>query len=188
MCAAGLATSAQPWPWAWFPHWAVPFPFKAGNILSPLSEPPDTELPPPAAPVLRVSAWELKGQFWNVYILNLCSCSSPWKASAGSSVSPTFCASTRVGFYGFNLNKGFLISCLRSCQSEKFLYYMRLKVFELSRLHNTQHHYPSCPLSLSAGALQDPGATCVTASSLPAYFPSNFTGIFKLQQASASSW
>lgn len=51
----------------------------------------------------------------------------------------------RVCFYGFNLNKGFLISCLRSCQSEKFLYYMRLQVLELSQLHNTQHHYPAAP-------------------------------------------
>lgn len=48
-------------------------------------------------------------------------------------------------FYSFNLDDGFLISCLRSCQSEKFLYYMRLEVLELSQPRNTQHHYPAGP-------------------------------------------
>lgn len=81
----------------------------------------------------------------------------PW--TGVPSLKPAFCPSEavssfclllamslpRVCFYGFNLNKGFLISCLRSCQSEKFLYYMRLQVLELSRLHNTQHHYPAAP-------------------------------------------
>lgn len=40
-------------------------------------------------------------------------------------------------FYGFNLNECFLISCLQSCQSEKYLYYMRLAVPELSQHYNT---------------------------------------------------
>lgn len=76
----------------------------------------------------------------------------------------------RVCFYGFNLNKGFLISCLRSCQSEKFLYYMRLEVLELSQRHNTQHHYPAAPYHSVPLRLRGPVPPCrsVPAASLPA--------------------
>lgn len=68
-------------------------------------------------------------------------------------------AVSRVRFYGFNLNKGFLISCLRSCQSEKFLYYTRLDVPELSQLHNTQHHYPAAPYHSALPRSQGPSTT-----------------------------
>lgn len=113
----------------------------------PSPEFPDAELPAPAGLCLRAT-----GLVGRVQLLNLWSLSSPCKALArGLSLSHFLCLYLGC-FYGFNLNKGFLISCLRSCQSEKFLYYMRLEVLELSRLPNTQHHYPGCPLSLSAGA------------------------------------
>lgn len=101
--------------------------------------------PPP-----RASAWSRQAGQKGLG-RNARSLSSPRRALAGARSRPSLCLYLGC-FYGFNLNKGFLISCLRSCQSEKFLYYMRLEVLELSRLPNTQHHYPGCPLSLSAGA------------------------------------
>ena len=77
-------------------------------------------------------------------------------------------AVSRVRFYSFNLNKGFLISCLRSCQSEKFLYYTRLDVPELSQLHNTQHHYPAAPYHSALPCGQGPGATRAAVPTQPA--------------------
>lgn len=94
-------------------------------------------------------------------------------------------------FYGFNLNERFLISCLQSCQSEKYLYYMRLAVPELSQHYNTtslsslplitqliQTTERLVPLLLQLYMLRLIGDI----------FLSNFVKIFKLVQAWDCSW
>lgn len=86
-------------------------------------------------------------------------------------------------FYSFNLDDGFLISCLRSCQSEKFLYYMRLEVLELSQPRNTQHHYPTGPYHSVLLRPWDPVPPLRV--SLPAGRPSSLTG-YSVQQALGS--
>lgn len=76
-----------------------------------------------------------------------------------------------VHFYGFNLNECFLISCLQSCQSEKYLYYMRLAVPELSHHYNTTS-LSSLPLitQLVIRTCRKPSATFVTALYTRAYW------------------
>lgn len=98
----------------------------------------------------------------------------------------------RVHFYGFNLNEFFLISCLQSCQSEKYLYYMRLAVPELSLHYNTT--------SLSSLPLITQLVIQTTKRLVPLLlqlhmlrligdiFLSNFVKIFKLLQAWDCSW
>lgn len=95
-------------------------------------------------------------------------------------------------FYGFNLNECFLISCLQSCQSEKYLYYMRLAVPELSLHYNTT--------SLSSLPLITQLVIQTTERLVPLLlqlymlrligdiFLSNFVKIFKLVQAWDCSW
>lgn len=94
-----------------------------------------------------------------------------------------------VHFYGFNLNECFLISCLQSCQSEKYLYYMRLAVPELSQHYNTTS-LSSLPLITqlvirTAGSLVPLLLQLYTLRLIGDIFFlfSNFTKIFKLVQA-----
>lgn len=114
-------------------------------------------------------------------------------------LAPTFCrfrplssSAPWAHFYGFNLNECFLISCLQSCQSEKYLYYMRLAVPELSLHYNTT--------SLSSLPLITQLVIQTTERLVPLLlqlymlrligdiFLSNFVKIFKLVQAWDCSW
>lgn len=95
-------------------------------------------------------------------------------------------------FYGFNLNECFLICCLQSCQSEKYLYYMRFAVAELSLHYNTT--------SLSSLPLITQLVIQTTERLVPLLlqlymlrligdiFLSNFIKIFKLVEAWDCSW
>lgn len=114
-------------------------------------------------------------------------------------LAPTFChfkplssSAPWAHFYGFNLNECFLISCLQSCQSEKYLYYMRLAVPELSLHYNTT--------SLSSLPLITQLVIQTTERLVPLLlqlymlrligdiFLSNFVKIFRLVQAWDCSW
>ena len=84
-------------------------------------------------------------------------------------------AVSRVRLYGFNLNKGFLISCLRSCQSEKFLYYTRLNVPELSQ-HTTRSIITPLPLITRRCRAARAPAPCALPS-LPSLPPASPQGL-----------
>lgn len=95
-------------------------------------------------------------------------------------------------FYGFNLNECFLISCLQSCQSEKYLYYMRLAVPELSQHYNTTS-LSSLPLITqlvirTTGRLVPLLLQLYMLRLIGDILLSNFVKIFKLVRAWDCSW
>lgn len=72
---------------------------------------------------------------------------------------PTAVAVSRAHVYGFNFAGALLISCLRSCQSEKFLCYTRLGVPESYLSYTTRSVIPPLPLITRHRCVAGPGAT-----------------------------